>query len=74
MADWRTASITSLSKTERDMVDLVCANFDNVVLVYNGANTLELGFVDEHPRSRALSALPGTGSDRLQRPRAIVGL
>ena len=29
------------------MVDLVCSNFDNVVLVYNAANTLELGFVDD---------------------------
>lgn len=48
----------SLSKTERDMIDLVCSNFDNVVLVYNAANTLELGFVDEHPRSRALSGAP----------------
>ena len=51
----------SLSKTERDMVDLVCSNFDNVVLVYNGANTLELGFVDEHPQIKSVIWCPGTG-------------
>lgn len=27
-----------LSQTEKDLVDLVCANFDKVVVVYNGAN------------------------------------
>ena len=51
----------SLSKTERDMVDLVCSNFDNVVLVYNAANTLELGFVDEHPQIKSVIWCPGTG-------------
>ena len=29
------------------MLDLVCANFDNVVVVYNGANTMELGFLND---------------------------
>ena len=51
----------SLSKTERDMIDLVCSNFDNVVLVYNAANTLELGFVDEHPQIKSVIWCPGTG-------------
>lgn len=31
-----------LSRTEKDMVDLVCSNFDHVVLVYNGANAWSL--------------------------------
>ena len=34
-----------LSQTERNMVDLVCSNFDNVLLVYNSAHSFELGFV-----------------------------
>ena len=37
-----------LSQTERDMVDMVCSNFDNVIVVYNGANQFELGFADEY--------------------------
>ena len=37
-----------LSQTEQDMLDLVCQNFDNVFVVYNGANAMELGFLNEY--------------------------
>lgn len=37
-----------LNHTERDMVDMVCSNFENVIVVYNGTNTMELGFLDEY--------------------------
>ena len=50
-----------LSKTERDMLDLVCSNFENVVVVYNGANTMELGFVDEYAQIKSVLWCPGTG-------------
>ncbi len=50
-----------LSQTERDMLDLVCANFDNVVVVYNGANPMELGFVDEYPQIKGAIWCAGTG-------------
>ncbi|MFQ8997750.1 glycoside hydrolase family 3 C-terminal domain-containing protein [Allofournierella massiliensis] len=50
-----------LSKTERDMLDLVCSNFENVVVVYNGANTMELGFVDECAQIKSVLWCPGTG-------------
>lgn len=50
-----------LSKTEKDMVDLVCKNFDDVVLVYNAANTLELGFVDDYAQIKSVLWCPGTG-------------
>ena len=30
------------------MLDLVCSNFDNVVVVYNGANAMELGFLNDY--------------------------
>ena len=33
-----------LDRSERDMVDLVCKNFDKVIVVYNGAYAFELGF------------------------------
>ncbi|WP_313155140.1 glycoside hydrolase family 3 N-terminal domain-containing protein [Lacrimispora sp.] len=50
-----------LSSTEKDMVDLVCSNFDNVVLVYNGANAMELGFVNDYSQIRSAIWCPGTG-------------
>ena len=50
-----------LSHTEKDMLDLVCSSFDNVVLVYNGANTMELGFVDDYPQIKSVLWCPGTG-------------
>ena len=50
-----------LSKSERDMLDLVCSNFENVVVVYNGANTMELGFVDEYAQIKSVLWCPGTG-------------
>ena len=50
-----------LSKTERDMLDLVCSNFENVIVVYNGANTMELGFADEYTQIKSVLWCPGTG-------------
>lgn len=50
-----------LSQTEKDMVDLVCSNFDNVVVVYNGANAMELGFVNEYSQIKSAVWCPGTG-------------
>lgn len=51
-----------LSQTERDMVDMVCSNFDNVVVIYNGANQFELGFADEYPQIKSVVWCPGTGN------------
>lgn len=50
-----------LSKTEKDLVDLVCSNFDNVILVYNGANAMELGFLNEYKQIKSAIWCPGTG-------------
>lgn len=50
-----------LSRTEKDMVDLVCSNFDHVVLVYNGANAMELGFVNDYSQIKSAIWCPGTG-------------
>ncbi len=50
-----------LSQTEKDMVDLVCSNFDNVVFVYNGANAMELGFLKEYSQIKSAIWCPGTG-------------
>ncbi|WP_077612649.1 glycoside hydrolase family 3 N-terminal domain-containing protein [Clostridium sp. Marseille-P2415] len=50
-----------LSRTEKDMVDLVCSNFDNVILVYNGANAMELGFLKDYSQIKSAIWCPGTG-------------
>lgn len=51
-----------LSQTEKDMMDMVCSNFDNVIVIYNGANQFELGFVDEYPQIKSVVWCPGTGN------------
>ena len=50
-----------LNRTERDMLDLVCENFDKVVVVYNGANAMELGFVNDYEQIKSVVWCPGTG-------------
>ena len=50
-----------LSNREEEMVDLVCKNFDNVILVYNGANAFELGFVEDYPQIKSVLWSAGQG-------------
>ena len=50
-----------LNRTERDMLDLVCENFDNVVLVYNGANAFEMGFLADYPEIKSVLWAPHPG-------------
>jgi beta-glucosidase len=50
-----------LSRSERDLIGLVCANFDNVIVVYNGANAFELGFVKEYAQIKGALWCPGAG-------------
>ncbi len=49
------------SQSEKDMIDLVCSNFDDVIVVYNSANTLELGFVDDYEEIQSVLWVPGPG-------------
>lgn len=51
-----------LSRTEQNLVDMVCDNFDNVIVVYNGANPLEMGWVNEHEQIKGLLVCPGAGA------------
>ena len=51
-----------LSQTEEDLVDLVCSNFDNVILVYNSANPMELGFINDYDQIRAAIWCQGPGN------------
>ena len=50
-----------LSKSERNMLEMVCNNFDKVIVVYNGANTLELGFLNEYKQIKSAIWCSGTG-------------
>ncbi len=51
-----------LSQTEEDMIDLVCDNFQQVIVVYNAAYAFELGFVEEYPEIKALIWAQGPGN------------
>ena len=51
-----------LNRTEREMVELVCASFDNVIVVYNGAYAFELGFVEEYDQIKGVIWAPGPGN------------
>ena len=49
-----------LNNREEELVDLVCANFSKVIVVYNGSNAFEMGFVKDHPQIKGLIwAAPG---------------
>ncbi len=50
-----------LSQTEEDLVNLVCDNFDNVIVVCNSAYAFELGFVEEYPQIKSAIWAPGPG-------------
>ena len=52
-----------MSQSERNMLEMVCENFENVIVVYNGANTMELGFVNEYPQIKSAIWCPGTGQN-----------
>ena len=51
-----------LSQTERNLVDLVCENFDDVVVIYNGSNPLELGWTDEYEQIKSVLLCPAAGA------------
>ncbi len=51
-----------LNNTEEDMVELVCSNFENVIVVYNGAYAFELGFVEEYDSIKGLVWAAGPGN------------
>ena len=61
--DWdEGAHYLELNNTERDMVELVCSNFDNVIVVYNGAYAFELGFCEEYPQIKGVIWAGGPGN------------
>lgn len=50
-----------LSQTERNLMELVCSNFENVIVVYNSSNPMEMGWVNEYEQIDAVLCCPGAG-------------
>ena len=50
-----------LSNREEELIDLVTSNFDNVIVVYNGANAFEMDWVKDYPQIKGVLLCPGTG-------------
>ena len=50
-----------LSQTEQDMIDLVTSNFDDVTLVYNGANAFQFDFLNDYPQIKSVLWCPPAG-------------
>ena len=50
-----------LDNREEDLVKLVTSNYDNVILLYNGANAFELGWVKNYPQIKSVVLCPGAG-------------
>ena len=59
--DWNAGDhYLQLNNREKELVGLVCSSFDKVIVVYNGSNAFEFGFVKEHPQIKGLIwAAPG---------------
>ena len=55
-------SYLTLSRTEQDLVDLVCENFDNVIVIYNGSNTMEMGWTNDYEQIKGVLLCPGAGA------------
>lgn len=51
-----------LSKSEKELVDLVTANFDDVVVVINAANAMELGWIEEYDNIKSALWMAGPGT------------
>ena len=51
------------SQTEKDMIDLVCANFENVVLIVNSANVMELPIIEEYEQIKSVVWCPSPGQN-----------
>ncbi|WP_018142847.1 glycoside hydrolase family 3 N-terminal domain-containing protein [Alloscardovia criceti] len=51
----------TLSKTEQDLVKLVTDNFDDVTVVYNGANAMNLNWVNDYSQIKSVLWCPPAG-------------
>lgn len=52
-------SYLELSNAEEDMLDTVCSQFENVIVVVNANNAMELDWVDKYEQIGAVIFAPG---------------
>lgn len=52
-----------LSHTEKDLVDLVCSDFNNVIVIVNANNPMELDWVNDYDQIGGVILAPGAGSN-----------
>ena len=50
-----------LTNPEEEMIEMVCANFDNVIVIYNSANPFELGWLEDYDSIKGVIWCAGTG-------------
>lgn len=50
-----------LSHTEHDLLEMVCQNFEDVIVVINSANAMELDFANEYSQIKSVLLCPGAG-------------
>lgn len=55
-------SYLELSNSEEAMIEKVCSEFDDVVVVINANNAMELGWTEEYEQIGAVILAPGTGA------------
>ena len=56
-------SYLELSKSEKDMIEMVNENFDHVIVVVNAANAMELGWVNEYDSIKSVLWMAGAGQN-----------
>ena len=54
-------SYLELSVTEENLIEKVCSEFDDVIVIINANNAMELGWVDEYEQIKAVLLAPGAG-------------
>ena len=54
-------SYLELSVTEENLIEKVCSEYDNVIVIINANNAMELGWVDEYEQIGAVLLAPGSG-------------
>ncbi len=54
-------SYLELSRTEENLVEKVCSEFERVIVIINANDAMELGWVDEYPQIGAVILAPGAG-------------
>lgn len=60
--DWDEGdSYLNLTNREEELVELVCDNFDTVVIIYNSANAMDMAWTNEHEQIKGVLICPPAG-------------